>query len=392
MNRYAFLVSILLLSSLLAGCHVPPSGPPNPAFVPTCIRKACTVDPRSKDAQYMLTTYGLHQFILDAYEGDHYRPQIEGNLVVWQYASSASDKGRILGYDLNINSLFNVSDTNDVIHSEAFLAKGKVVYSSQPADDNLTYTGNSWMTLWDSKTRDSQRIETGFNGSDDSWGFDGEWLLFGHRYSSNPGENALWAMNLDTGAKVRLYVPVSHGREKVGSWLDLDVYTVSGGHAYYAETNITWAENKTVASRSVKLNDVELATNQTRLVLEAPEQAFARVAVEGQTMIWESGLQERLLNLTTGQVTPLSTSSQKYAGFPSLAGNWAFYNAEPDPTSAYSAVYGRNLKTGANLTFDGSQRHDASFTEANTDGHRVVLFGQVYIGQGGNNLYWADLP
>ena len=383
----------LIVIPLLAGCtiHLPN------AYTPTCFRTTCTADAASPDARYMLSTYGVHQFTLDTDEAVSYRPQIEGNLVIWQSGPLINNgaKDLILGFDLRNGKLFNVSETNDVIHSEAYLAHQKVVYKSQPANDQLAYTGNSWLTIWDAKSGHRQQIETGLNGSDDSWGFDGTWLLFAHRFSPIPAENALWAMNLDTGQKDRLYVPVPHGKEHNGTWEELaDGNTVADGHAYYAVNNITFlSENQT--HTVVTLYDVDLATNETRAVLSSSENHFVRMAVSGDTLVFESNLVARFVNLTTGAVTPFSLANHNWAGEPSIAGDWAFYNAEPDPHSAFRVVYGTNLVTGATVKFDGSQTREVTFDQPNTDGHKIVMvgrFGGDNAEKGGTNLYWADLP
>src|ERR1051325_11621117 len=222
------LFSLFFVVPLLAGCNVHrPIG-----FTPTCFATVCTVNPDSPDARYMLKTYGLHQLTLDVSGGLPYRPQVEGSIVAWEDNHPGKVGGQgILVYDFSTNKISRIGTvSHDLVYAEQYLANKLLVYASWQVNENGNPISSTEMKVYDLHTHLSRVLDTNMTGDDDPWGFDGKWVLFAHRYSPNPAENALWATNLDTGQKVRLYVPVPHSNEHNGTWVDLaDGMTVSGG-------------------------------------------------------------------------------------------------------------------------------------------------------------------
>ena len=370
---------------------------------PSCSGDLCLADPASRDSQYMLAKYGLHQIT----QGGSTKafPQIEGDLVIWQLAfGNVSGWGSaILGYDIKTSSLISIGFGPLVLHSEAFLAQQRVLWTDQAVDKDFHPTGNGQLMLWNAATRLTRRIETGLSGSSDSFAFDGTWAIFGHRGSPKLSEDALWAINVDTGQKDRLYLPYPNQTRPDGILELPGSMVAAGGSAYYTIDVVTRRPDQPNNDRVTHLYKVDLALNQTTELYAGP-MGITRMAVDGTTLELEGGsasdyAKMYVMDLSTRQISPLPcVLACTYMAFPSIKNSWTLYSAAVDPQGAFLSVFGRNLQTNATVQFH-AEKQEATFEAAATDGKRIVLAAQTYPGHGVDvvggtsaQVYWADLP
>lgn len=391
MPRNAFLCVLVLLVTALAGCQDP--GMIN-GDERQCIAETCTPDTQSQDYLYALNEYGLHQ-VSDSPK-EEWGPLIEGDLISWQ--TTRIENGvyvsDILGWDVAKRELIDVGVSGCHHQTLNYQSGGRVVFVQEPATDCAPdYPSRQYMVVWDHESRESRVIEDGLGGKPFPKAFDGSWVVFMIRGSTNESENGYWAHNVDDGRQMFLHAIYPGNKKPDGSYETVHDASVSQESAFI---NIFKASEEEDGPVSAVIEEHNLESGESVEVVNMPGWQFNRMDASERYVVWTAieadynlGVYDRL----TQEAWIADNAESAHVSFPRTGGNWAVFDYNlPD---AGSPIYGYHIpsRTMHELIPDDD---DVGSQTTDTDGTRLVakLFrmSNRHFDTTGVDVYWMDLP
>jgi hypothetical protein len=358
----------------------------------------CLANQSSPDAQLAMSNYGLRQ--INADDGTEYAVLIESDFVVWQQGRSymGEPATSIYGYNLTTNEIIPI-EWEDYYHATLpLLEHGRVVYARLP-EAGAPETGGKRLILWDKESRERTTLHTHLGGESLPYGFDGTWVAFRNRFSSNETENGLFGLNVDTGEVVPIYQVTPRG-----SGEKLVAESVSQGFLYY-EIDV----DRQGGGFDANLHEYDLTNHTDQVVAVIGGKSACCMVASDRYIVWEGGwasVQDTLIyaydRVTKHvlQVTDPDFHDEGGSGeggtFPSVGGDWVTfqhhkYGINP---SSNDDIIAQNLLTG-NRTTVVANDHTGSAQVSATDGKTVVVaFGRATapFETIAHDLYWTTLP
>jgi hypothetical protein len=353
----------------------------------------CNADESSHDYKLVFNKTGLRQINLD--RSRELGVGIDGDLVVWQLPRRANgtENSDVFAYNITQDKIYAIGWESYYFDTLFEISRGRVIVDHGTnqflPDSQVELPRKSSLMLWDEKTQDRRILNTGLGGGPSPMGFDGSWAAFVNSKNDDLNNSGLFAMNVDSGQVVPLYIDGQHPN----STMRADEATVVDGLAYYEV-------HPKSDDLEFWLHEVNLTTKEDRVVHHGTGSVpYGSLRASGRHLVWFAlGNGHSFLyhfDRLTGQGEQLTDESiDKPRATISVGGDWVVYQAE-HPGGGQVGIVGIHIPTKTRIVLIEDDEHLFPDIVA-TDGKRFVASlwrnDQNVYETLQQDLYWGNLP